>query len=171
MRPHYLIVLLVFCLTAPPVCVARQPEQAVNWAQMREAVASQKLTKRDVRVWFSMGDNLTSTLLRVDEDAVVVVANGKTKKRWKTSGSNEALIPRAEVTALEFLGKKGKKGLIGGLIGLGAGLGLAAVALANSESEGVMALAGVLLIPAGAIGGYLIGHAANEPLPHFRIVP
>jgi len=34
-----------------------------------------------------------------------------------------------------------------------------------------MSLAGVLLIPIGAIGGYLIGEAANEPLPNFRIVP
>ena len=61
--------------------------------------------------------------------------------------------------------------MIGGLAGLGAGVGLAALALANSEAEGVMALAGVLLIPIGAIGGYLIGGATNEPLPHFRIVP
>ncbi len=151
------------------VCVAQQPEQAVNWAQLREAVASQKLMKRDVKVRLSPGDEVKTTLRAVDETALVVDGNRQTKKRWKAAYNNEVRIPRAEVTGLEFQGKKGKKGLMGALIGLGAGVGIALAILANSEEWD--SLYSVFLIPAGPVAGYVIGHAADTPLPNYRIVP
>ncbi|MBL0156410.1 MAG: hypothetical protein IPP47_04830 [Bryobacterales bacterium] len=161
---------LACCLIVQPVCAAPQPEQAVSWAELRSAITSQKLADRMVKIRLASGEEIKSRLQRVDDDAVVVVSTRKTDKLWKST-NQEARIPRAEVAGVEFQGRRGKNGLIGGLAGLGAGVGLAALALANSEAEGVMALAGVLLIPIGAIGGYLIGGATNEPLPHFRIVP
>lgn len=161
---------LVCCLVVQPVCAAQQPDQAVSWAQLRSEITSQKLVDRTLKIRLASGEEIKSRLQRVDDDAVVVVSTRKTDKLWKST-NKEARIPRAEVKALEFQGRRGKNGLIGGLAGLGAGVGLAAIALANSEAEGVMAIAGVILIPIGAIGGYLIGEATNQPLPHFRIVP
>lgn len=161
---------MAFGLVTQPVWAEPQPEQAVTWAQLRSAIAGQKLADRMVKIRLATGEEIKSRLQRVDADAVVVVSTRKTNQRWKST-NKEARIPHAEVAAVEFQGRRGRRGLFGGLAGLGAGVGLAAIALPNSESEGVMALAGVILIPIGAIGGYIIGEATNEPLPHFRILP
>ncbi|MBL0156409.1 MAG: hypothetical protein IPP47_04825 [Bryobacterales bacterium] len=172
MRPHYLNWMMAVGLVAQPVCAAAQPEQAMNWAQLRQEIARQKLIKRTVKVHLASGPDVKATLRGMDDDSIVVNANRQTSKRWKATAASEARIPRSEVTGLEFQGRRGKKGLIGGLVGLGVGLGMVVVASALGE-HGVNAPTDylVILLPAGPIAGYLIGHYADAPLPNVRIVP
>ncbi len=129
MRSDYLSGVLIVCLTSPLAFAAEPTVQPVNWAQLREAVSSQKLTKRTAKVQLSSGAEVKATLRGVEEDALVVVANRQTDKRWKSTSGDEARIPRSEVTGL------------------------------------------AILLPVAPVAGYFIGHSADTPLPHFRIVP
>ena len=63
--------------------------------------------------------------------------------------SRATRIPREEIVAVSSKGRTGRRGLLGGLVGLGAGVGLAVVAAnsATSGEQGIGAGAAALVAP------------------------
>lgn len=172
LRP--LVPLLVIGLIAPQTGRAAQPPQPVTWAQMQTAVSQQKLSGKTVVVELSNGDKVSTSLLRVEPEALIVESRPTMAKQW-TSAGKETAIPRKEVAGVEFKGRQGKKGRFWGLIGLAVGSGVALALFAGADRGSVeldTALTGALIVvPAASLAGYLAGRAADQPLPHYRIVP
>ncbi len=168
MRADNLVLPLVVFLVTEPGIAAKAQTIDVTWAGFREQVAQQRLTGRGITIFLSDGARVSTTLRGVDEGSVVVDPSSKINKRWRAT-NGQARIPRAEITSVEFRGRRGRSGMIGGLAGL-AIAGALSGAAAASPSEGNAPLAVIALIPILGLVGYFAGHHYDEPLPHFRIV-
>ncbi len=161
----------ILMANCPSVAVER-PSVTTDWAGFREQVAQRKLRNRSVRIVLASGSEIKATLTRVEENGIMVRLNRATKQ-WAT-GKEEAVLPRQAVSSVAFVGKVGRGGLIGGLVGLGAGAaiaGAAAAAEGGGTCEGGSCGAVLLLIPVLAVGGWLIGRATEKPAPVFVIQP
>ncbi len=147
---------------------AQQKAITTDWTNFQQQVSIRKLSKRTVLVALTGGGEIKTTLFRVEDNGLIVQAT-KAAKQW-ASGPDQAIIPREQVSAVRFGGRTGHRGLIGGLVGLSAGvvfpLGIGA---SRGYEEVPTGLVAVVLGPALAIAGYLIGHFMDEPAPEFVI--
>ncbi len=171
MRHPLLVLSLVFFILAEPVWAAADEAKSVNWAQLREEVATRRLNNRSVTIRVSDGKTVSSTLRRIEADGLVVASNPNTEKRWRATGL-ETKIPRAEVNSIKFAGRQGHRGLIGGLAGLGASgaiIGGAVAATPPGEGQGGEGM--FALIPVMGLAGYFIGRHYDKRIPQYRIVP
>ncbi|MBL8215745.1 MAG: hypothetical protein JNK87_33795 [Bryobacterales bacterium] len=148
---------VLFTLFAEPLWAARQQPEAVTWEQFQQQVTDRGLLRKDVRISRTTGKRVTGRLRAVTADSLEL-------------DTPEASVKRSEVVGVELRGRKGRRGLIGGLVGLAAGVG-AAAALSGSQQEGPAAGAVLVLLPIGAVAGYLVGRAMDEPLPRYPITP
>jgi hypothetical protein len=142
-----------------------------NWSGFQQQVTRRRLDNRKARISLTNGDTISAFFLNASDNGLIVRADRNTQQ-WATT-SDKALLPRSIVSRVEFSGKVGRGGLIGGLAGLGAGAGAVAAAASAEEGtcEGSACGVVLLLIPALAVGGYLIGRATNKPAPLFNIRP
>ena len=159
---------LVVLLIAEVMPAAEPVAVRTDWKGFREQVAQRNLKNR--RVWISVnsGGEIKATFLGVAENGLVVGANGATKQ-W-SSGKAEATVPRDLIGMVRFGGKVGRRGLIGGLVGLGVGAAItggAAAGMSGGECEGGSCGAVFIAIPLFAVAGYFIGHALDQPAPFF----
>jgi hypothetical protein len=159
---------LVVLLVAEAMPAAEPVAVRTDWKGFQEQVAQRKLKNR--RVWISVnsGGEIKATFLRVAENGLVVMPNGATKQ-W-SPGKAEATVPRDVIGMVRFGGKVGRRGLIGGLVGLGVGAaitGATAASMGGGECEGGACGAVAIVIPLFAVAGYLIGHALDKPAPFF----
>jgi hypothetical protein len=169
MKRSFLAQTLIVFLTVQALTAA---ESAVKttWSGFQEQVIRLKLNKRAAWISVSGGTKFKATFLRAEDGGMVVKTNQETK-RWATQ-DGEAMISRDSVQTVRFTGKIGRRGLIGGLAGLGAGAGVAGAAAANGgggNCEGGACGAALLVIPMLAGLGYLVGHALDKPAPSFII--
>ncbi len=164
-----LVSTLILTLTTVPAWAAEREVIRTEWSGFQKQIADRRLTGHSARV--TTGTKSVKTEVRGVSDTELVVRATRGTKQW-SGGSGEARIPKDEVTSVRFDGRVGKKRLVGALAGLGAGAGIAAVTVAQTEvSEGV----GIILIPifgvaiaaGGALAGYFIGCAADQPAPEF----
>ncbi len=140
-----------------------------NWSGFQKEVRRLNFHERGARISLVSGGEIKVLFMRVEDQGIVVRLNRATSQ-WK-SGAQEATVPRDAVAGVRFSGKIGKKGLIGGLVGLGLGALTAGLSVAGDggNCEGGACGAGLVLIPLGAVGGYLLGYAKNRPAPVFVI--
>jgi hypothetical protein len=96
-------------------------------------VAAAKLNRRGVRSSLISGSEIKTTLLRVEENGIIVNSNRATRQ-W-ASGKEEARVPRDLVSSVQFAGKVGRKGMIGGLISLGVGAAITGAAAAARRGK------------------------------------
>lgn len=66
LRSEFLVSVLVLCLATPQVCAALESGVRVSWAQLREAIAAQKLTGKNLMVVLALGGEVRSALRRVE---------------------------------------------------------------------------------------------------------
>ena len=141
-----------------------------NWTGFREQVTQRKLRNRNVWVSLASGGEIKASFVRVEENGLVVRSNRATHQ-W-ASGKEEATVPRDAIFSVRFGGKVGNRGLIGALAGLGAGAAVAGISAASdSDCEGSTCGVVLLLIPLGAVGGYVIGRMTQKSAPVFVIQP
>lgn len=141
-----------------------------NWTGFQEQVAQRKLRNRRAHISLASGGEVKTILMRVEENGIVVGLNRETRQ-W-TSGKQEALVPRQDISSVRFDGKTGRGGLIGGLAGLGAGAAAtagAAAGMGGGNCEGSSCGAVILLIPVAAVCGWLVGRTTQKPAPVFVI--
>jgi hypothetical protein len=127
-----------------------------------------KLVKRTVRITLAGGGEIKSTLVGVEDNGLIIKAT-KATKQW-ASGPEQARIPREQVSAVRFGGRIGHRGLIGGLVGLGAGVAIpVGISASRGYEEVPAALGAIVLGPVSGIAGYLVGLAMDKPAPEFFI--
>jgi hypothetical protein len=149
---------------------AAGPSIKTSWSGFQQQVSQSKLKNRAVRISVSTGDALKTTFLRAEDGGLVVVAGRKTRS-WATR-NGEAMIPRDSVSTVQFSGRVGRRGLLGGLAGLGTGAaaaGATAASMSGGNCEGSACGAVLVAIPVLAVLGYLVGHAMDKPAPSFII--
>lgn len=140
----------------------------VDWSRFQQEVSTRKLLNRNVRFTISRGGEIKTTLVRVEDHGLTVKAT-KAARQW-ASGTEQASIPRAQISAVRFEGRMGHRGLIGGLVGLGAGVGIpVGVGASRDYGEVPSGLAAIILGPALGTAGYLIGHFLDTRAPEFII--
>jgi hypothetical protein len=159
------LTLVALLLAAPGLAAEREVIRA-DWSGFRQQVSMRKLLRRNVRVTLSGGGEIKSTLVRVEDNGLIVKAT-KAAKQW-ASGPEQATIPREQVSAVRFGGRIGHRGLIGGLVGLGAGVAIPLV-IAASREDPYAVLGAPPLGLIGGTAGYLIGHFTDRPAPEFVI--
>jgi hypothetical protein len=141
-----------------------------DWAGFTRQVSERDLNGRSVRVRLSGGGEISSKLLEVTSDALVVRAR-RDMVQWK-SADGRARIPREQVASVRFGGRTGHARAIGALVGLGGGAGIG-VAAANDLQvwEGpaliIKPVVAVAFAVAGFVIGYFIGRAVSQPAPEF----
>lgn len=139
-----------------------------DWSRFQQQASTRKFLQRNVLVTLSGGGEVKATLLRIDERGLVVKTT-KALKQW-ASGPGQATIPREQVRTVRFSGRIGHRGLISGLIGLGAGVAIPVGIGASRDYEEVPSgLAALILGPVCGVAGYLLGHAVDNPAPEFVI--
>jgi hypothetical protein len=126
-----------------------------------------------VRVFLTDETELKAKIVRIEDDGLVV-SRSRSTRAWDT-GAEEAKIPRQMIGRIRVNGRVGKGGRIGALIGLGAGAAVTAGTWAyyqgfDRESGFYVTAATAILIPAGALGGYLTGRFTNRLAPEFVIL-
>lgn len=161
---------LAAILLAQPLLAADREVIHTDWNGFRQQVSSRKLEGRPAQIRLSGGSDIKTTLLEGTDAALVVRANRATQQ-WK-SADGKAHIPKDQVASVRFGGRSGKRGILGGLIGLGAGAGIgAAIATGHDITEGSL----VVILPVVAVGvaigcglaGYFIGRSMDRPAPEF----
>ena len=160
---------LALLLVVQLIWAKETPRIKTDWKGFQQQVARHKLGNRKALVSLITGETISTFFLNASDEGLVVQSDKNTRK-WAMKEGN-ALVPRTIVSGVEFRGKIGRGGVIGGLTGLGAGAGAAAAAVSSARGncEGVSCLGGLVLIPVLAIGGYFIGHAADKRAPSFII--
>jgi hypothetical protein len=157
---------LVALLLAEPGLAAEREVIRADWSRFRQQVWMRKPFQRHVRVTLSGGGEIKTTLVRVEDNGLIVKAT-KAAKQW-AFGPEQAMIPREQVGAVRFGGRIGHRGMIGGLVGLGAGVAIP-VGIGAWRDDPWTGLAAILLGPICGTAGYLIGHAIDKPAPEFVI--
>ncbi len=161
---------LAATLLAQPLLAAGREVIKTDWNGFRQQVSSRKLHGRSAQIRLSGGRGIKTTLLDVTDAALVVRATRATSQ-WR-SADGKARIPRDQAASVRFRGRSGKRGIMGGLIGLGAGAGIgAAIATGHDITEGSL----VVILPVVAAGvaigfgvaGYFIGRSMDHPAPEF----
>jgi hypothetical protein len=168
MHPRSVECLLAIFLVTQPGLGARPDPVKTDWSGFRQQVSARNLLNRSVRIKLSTGGEITTTLIRADANGLLV---NKTKhtEQWASS-RDHALVPREQVTGVRFTGRRGNRGLIGGLVGVGVGVAVPLGVGASHGTEAVYSgLVAVLLAPLFGLAGFLIGHLADEPAPQFVI--
>jgi hypothetical protein len=159
---------LVVLLVAEAMPAAEPVAVRTDWKGFREQVAQRNLKNRRVWIYVNPGGEIKATFLGVAESGLVVRSNRATKQ-W-SSGKEEATVPQNVIGTVRFGGKAGRRGLIGGLVGLGVGAaitGATAASMGGGECEGGACGAVAIVIPLFAVAGYFIGHALDKPVPVF----
>jgi hypothetical protein len=138
-----------------------------DWAGFTRQVSQRDLNGHSVRIRLSGGGEISSRLLEVASDALVVRATRDTAQ-WK-SADGRARVPREQVASVRF-GRSGHARLIGTLVGFGGGAGIgAAVANDLAVYEGpaliIKPLVAAAFAFAGLVAGYFIGRAASPQGP------
>jgi RNase P/RNase MRP subunit p29 len=157
-------------LAVEAVSAAEPSVLKLDWDNFQRQVAERKLNNRKALIGLTTGDVVEAHLLHAGDEGLVVKSNRATKQ-WATA-KGEAMLPRAVVSAVTFRGKVGRRGLIGGLAGLGAGAGIAAASATTMDGgscEGGSCGIVVVAVPVLAVAGWFIGHAANPSAPSFLI--
>lgn len=144
------------------------PGLPTDWSGFQRQVSLRKLSPRSVRVALPGGGEIKTTLVQVEDNGLTVKAT-KAMKQW-ASGPERAFIPREQVRSVRFGGRIGHRGLIGGLLGLGAGVAVpVGIGASRGYEEVPSGLAAIVLGPALGAVGYLIGRATDKPAPEFVI--
>jgi hypothetical protein len=142
----------------------------VTWTEFQRQMETQ--SRDSVRVFLNNGTDVDARILRIEGDGLVVSRTGNTRL-WETSAS-EAKIPRPLIARIRVNGREGKRGLMGGLIGLGAGAALTTGTWAyyrgvDREAGFYNTAATATSIPAGALAGYLVGRFTSKLAPEYVI--
>src|SRR5215470_5434372 len=95
------------------------PRIKTDWKGFQQQVTRHKLGNRRARISLTTGETISTFFLNTSDDGLVVQADKNTRK-WAMKEGN-ALVPRMIVSGVQFRGKVGRGGFIGGMAGLGAG--------------------------------------------------
>ena len=160
---------LVVLLVVQVISAEEVARIKTDWSGFQQQVARRTLDNRKARVSLSTGETLNTFVFSTSDDGLVVQTDRYTR-RWATKGG-KALVPRTIIIGVEFRGRVGRGGLIGGLAGLGAGAGAAAAAASaeDGKCEGATCGGTLVFIPLLAVGGYFIGRVASKNAPSFII--
>lgn len=155
-----LLMSAVFLPAAPPVATQ------TDWDGFLAQVAQQKLKDRPAWISLRSGERFKTQFIAATQDGVVVSSDRNTSE-WST-GKGKSLVPRRVIQGVEFTGKVGRRGMIGGLAGLGLGIALFGAALSGGTGVEGPAVAGlVVFVPAFGLGGYYLGRSKDRPAPAF----